>query len=82
MKKQIDYGRDDHPEDDSEREQQAWAIAILDDCEECDDVRIEFTLEEVGRPGYGQVAHLSVASARRIRAALGNALRELGQATD
>ena len=82
MKKQIDYGRDDHPEGDPEREQEAWAVAILDDCEECDDLRIELTVEEVGRPGYGQVAHLSVATARRIRAALAQALKELGQPAD
>jgi hypothetical protein len=82
MKKQIDYGRDDHPEDDPERQQQAWAIAILDDCDECGDLRVELTVEEVGRAGYGQVAHLSIETTRRIRAALANALKELGQVPD
>ena len=82
VKKQIDYGRDDHPDDDPERTQEAWAVAILDDCDECGDLRVELTVEEVGRPGYGQVAHLSVGTARRLRAALGNALKELGQAPD
>lgn len=80
MKKLIDYGRDDHPEEeDGEKAQSAWAIAIMDDCPECADLRVELTLEEVGRPGYGQVAHLSPEAARRLRSALGQALKELGQ---
>jgi hypothetical protein len=82
MKKLIEYGRDDHPEDDADKQQAAWAVAILDDCDECGDLRIELTLEEVGRPGYGQVAHLSVATARQLRAALAKALTELGQDPD
>ena len=82
MKRLIEYGRDDHPEDDPERSQQAWALAILDDCEECADLRIELTLEEVGRPGYGQVAHFSTAGARRLRQALARALSELGAPVD
>lgn len=79
MKKLTDYGRDDHPEDDPERAQQAWAVAILDDCEECGDLRVELTLEEVGKPGYGQVAHLAPDTARRLRAALSSALHDLGE---
>ena len=82
MKKLSDYGRDDHPADDPERAQLAWAVAILDDCEECDDLRVELTLEEVGTAGYGQVAHLSPATARRLRNALTTALRELGEDHD
>ncbi len=78
MKKLADYGRDDHPDDDEERAQLAWAVAIMDDCEECGDLRVELTLEEVGRPGYGFSAHLSTASARQLRAALTTALTELG----
>jgi len=79
MKKLTDYGRDDHPADDPERTQLAWAVAVLDDCEECDDIRVELTLEEVGRPGQGLVAHLSAATARQLRQALTNALREVGE---
>jgi hypothetical protein len=82
MKKQIDYGRDDHPADDPERSQLAWAVAIFDDCEGCDDIRVELTLEEVGRPGYGMVAHLSPQTTRRLRKALTNALREVGEDKD
>ncbi len=79
MKKLIEYGRDDHPDDDPDREQLAWAVAILDDCEACDDLRVELTLEEVGKAGYGQVAHLSPDTARRLRSAITSALKELGE---
>ena len=80
MKKLIEYGRDDHPEEeDGDKAQSAWAVAIMDDCPDCADLRVELTLEEVGRPGYGQVAHLSPETARRLRSALGQALKDLGQ---
>ncbi|MGH9278519.1 MAG: hypothetical protein ACRD12_10515 [Acidimicrobiales bacterium] len=79
MKKLADYGLDDHPDDDPERARTAWAVAILDDCDECADLRVELTVEEAGRPGTGVVAHLSPDTARKLRAALALALRELGE---
>lgn len=79
MKKLADYGLDDHPGDDPERARLAWAVAVLDDCEECDEVRVELTLEEEGRPGAGHVGHFAAESARRLRAALATALREIGE---
>lgn len=80
VKKLVDYGRDDHPEEEgADRQQAAWAVAIMDDCPECGDLRVELTIEEVGRPGYGQVAHLSIDGARRMRDVIDRALRELGQ---
>ena len=82
MKKLADYGLDDHPEGDPERAQAAWAVAAMDDCDECGDLRIEMTVEEAGKHGAGIVAHLSPATARRLRAALGQALRELGEPVD
>ena len=82
MKKLADYGRDDHPADDPERAQLTWTVAILDDCEECDDLRVELTVEEAGRPGTGLVGHLAPATARRLRAALATALRDLGEPVD
>lgn len=82
MKKLADYGVDDHPAGDPERAQLAWAVALLDDCDECGDLRVELTVEEAGRPGSGLVGHLSPATARRLRAALATALRELGEAPD
>lgn len=79
MKKLADYGVDDHPADDKERAPASWSVALLDDCEACDDLRVELTLEEVGRPGRGIVAHLAPATARRLRAALATALKEMGE---
>ena len=46
---------------------------MLDDCEECEDPRVELTLEENGRPGTGLVGHLSPATARRLAPALATA---------
>ena len=82
MKKLADYGLDDHPEGDPERAQAAWAVALLDDCDECADLRVEVTLEWAGTPGAGIVAHLAPSTARRLRAALAQALRELGEPVD
>jgi hypothetical protein len=82
MKKLSDYGRDEHPEGDAERPQLAWSVALLDDCDTCEDIRIELILEEVGKPGYGLVAHLAPASARKLRAALTTALKEVGEDRD
>lgn len=79
MKKLADYGRDDHPGDDPEQAAAAWSVAARDDCEGCDGLIVELTVEEVGRPGVGMVAHLSPPSARRLRAALATALREMGE---
>lgn len=80
MRKLSDYGLDDHPAGDPDRAQVAWAVALLDDCEPCGDLRVELTLEEAGRPGGGLVGHLAPPTARRLRLALARALRELGEA--
>lgn len=79
MKKLADYGLDDHPADDPERARLAWAVAALDDCDECNDLRVELTVEEAGDAGAGLVAHLSPNTARRLRAALATALKEMGE---
>lgn len=79
MKKLADYGTDDHPADDPERVPVTWIVAALDDCVECDDLRVELTVEEAGKQGAGLVGHLSPDSARRLRAALAVALREMGE---
>jgi hypothetical protein len=79
VKKLADHGHDDHPEGDPERVPVSWIVAALDDCDECGDLRVELTVEEVGRPGAGFVGHLAPDSARRLRAALATALREMGE---
>lgn len=56
----------------------SWAVAISDDYDDAGG-RVVLTVEEVGRPGTGLVTHLSPALARRLRTALRDALRELGE---
>ena len=81
MRKSIDDAVDDHPADDEERPPVSWAVAVSDDCDACGagELRIVLTVEEQGRAGYGLVAHLAPDTTRRLRAALGDALRELGE---
>lgn len=81
MRRSIDDARDDHPDGDDERPPASWAVGMSDDCEACgeDALRVMLTLEEVGSPGAGLVAHLAPDSARRLRVALRDALSELGE---
>ena len=66
------------PGDDDEHQRVSWAVAISDDYDDAE-VRVVLTVEEVGRAGTGLVAHLSPALTRRLRLALRDALRELGE---
>lgn len=79
VKKSVDFALDDHPPDDDERPPASWTVAAADDCDACADIRVELTLEEAGRAGAGVIAHLAPPSARRLRAALAAALRDLGE---
>ncbi len=79
MRRSIDDAVDDHPAGDDDRPTASWAVGMSDDCEACGDLRVVLTLEEVGRPGQGVVAHLEPATARRLREALAAALAELGE---
>jgi hypothetical protein len=78
---------DDHPFDpadyppsyeDDELTPISWAVAISDDYDDAV-ARVVLTVEEVGRPGAGLVGHLPAPIARRLRMALRDALRELGE---
>ena len=57
----------------------SWAIAIADDYEDAEP-RVVLTVEEVGRAGEGLVGHLNADMARRLRVAIRDALREIGEA--
>ena len=81
MKQSVDFGSDDHAGDD-ERPPTMWSVSILDDCDTCEDIRVELVLEEQGRPGTGVVAHLAAGTAQRLRAALASALRDAGASPD
>jgi hypothetical protein len=76
---------DDHPfsladlppsEEDIQR--LSWAVAINDDYDDAEP-RVVLTVEEVGNPGAGLIAHLNPPLARRLRVALRDALREIGE---
>ena len=76
---------DDHPFDPSELPPGAedaallsWAVAVCDDYDDAEP-RVVLTVEEVGHPGAGLVAHLDAAQARRLRSAIHDALREVGE---
>jgi hypothetical protein len=78
VRKFIDEGADDHPADE-DKDAMNWVVAVSDDCDGCDDLRVVLTVEARDRKGEGLVAHLAGGSARRLRAALATALRELGE---
>lgn len=83
MRRSIDdysLTESDLPSDADELDLQriSWAVAISDDYEDSEP-RVVLTVEEVGVPGAGLVAHLSPAIARRLRIAIRDALREIGE---
>jgi hypothetical protein len=63
---------------DDELARLSWAVAVSDDYEDAIP-RVLLTVEEVGRAGAGLVAHLSPGIVRRLRMALRDALREIGE---
>ena len=76
---------DDHPFEESDLPEGAddamrisWAVAISDDYDDAEP-RVVLTVEAVGRPGEGLVGHFDGAMARRLRVALRDALREIGE---
>jgi hypothetical protein len=83
MRRSIDDASDAHPSsggaDDDDKVPVSWMVQLADDCEACDDLRVVLTLEEVGGAGTGIVAHLDAAGARRLRVAVADALREIGE---
>ena len=50
---------------------------VADDYDDAEP-RVVLTVEEVGSPGEGLIAHLTGDHARRLRLALRDALREIG----
>jgi predicted neutral ceramidase superfamily lipid hydrolase len=79
VKKSIDFAFDDHPDGDEDKARVAWAVAVLDDCDGCADIRVELTVEDAGANGTGVVGHLAPGTVRRLRAALADALRAVGE---
>jgi len=56
----------------------SWGVLISDDYDDADP-RVVLTVEEIGRPGAGLVTHMRPDVARRLRAAIRDALREIGE---
>ena len=72
------FTADDLPEGAEDAAVLSWAVAISDDYDDAEP-RVVLTVEEVGHPGEGLVAHLGPAHVRRLRLALRDALREIGE---
>jgi len=72
------FAPDELPTSDDDLQRLSWAVAISDDYD--DGVpRVVLTVEEVGSAGAGLIAHLPAPIARRLRVALRDALREVGE---
>lgn len=85
MRRSIDdypFSESDMPDDADELDLQrlSWAVAISDDYEDATP-RVILTVEEVGDPGAGLIAHMPPHLARRLRVALRDALKEIGEET-
>jgi hypothetical protein len=81
MRRSIDdypFAEDDLPEGTDDAMRVSWAVAISDDYDDAEP-RVVLTVEEVGAPGGGLVAHLTPDMARRLRIAFRDALREIGE---
>ncbi len=82
MRRSIDdypFRDGDLPPGADDADRLSWGVAISDDYDDAEP-RVVLTLEEIGRPGQGLVAHLGAVQVRRLRAALADALREVGEA--
>jgi hypothetical protein len=81
MRRSIDdypFAEDDLPEGADDAMRLSWAVAISDDYDDAEP-RVVLTVEEVGSPGAGLVGHLTPDMARRLRLALRDAMREIGE---
>ena len=81
MRRSIDdypFSVDDLPVGADDATLVSWAVAISDDYDDTQP-RVVLTVEEGGRAGEGLVAHLGPEHVRRLRVALRDALREIGE---
>ena len=81
MRRSIDdypFQQGDLPAGDEDAKLISWGVAISDDYDDAEP-RVVLTTEEVGSPGTGLVAHLGAEHVRRLRSALRDALREIGE---
>jgi hypothetical protein len=72
------FALDELPPSDEDLQHTSWAVAISDDYDD-GEPRVVLTVEEVGKAGAGLITHLSPPLARRLRVALRDGLREIGE---
>ena len=72
------FAPDEVPPSEEDLQHLSWAVAISDDYDDSEP-RVVLTVEEVGHPGAGLIAHLSPSIARRLRVALRDGLKEIGE---
>jgi hypothetical protein len=72
------FSLEELPPSEEDLQHLSWAVAISDDYDDAEP-RVVLTVEEVGNAGAGLIAHLSAGTARRLRVALRDALREIGE---
>jgi hypothetical protein len=81
MRRSIDdqpFAEADLPPGDEDAMRLSWAVAICDDYDDAEP-RVVLTTEEYGKPGAGLIFHLTPDHVRRLRRALHDALREIGE---
>ena len=81
MRRSIDdypFQPSDLPAGDEDAKLISWGVAISDDYDDAEP-RIVLTIDEIGHPGEGLVGHFTPAMARRLRKALFDGLKEIGQ---
>ena len=76
---QIELG--DMPEGLDDVTPLSWTVAVSDDYDDAEP-RVQLTVERLGEAGEGLVAHLSPTNARRLRQALADARREVGEPSE
>ena len=81
MRRSIDdypFQPSDLPAGDEDSKLISWGVAVSDDYDDAEP-RIVLTVDEIGHAGEGMVGHFTPAMARRLRKALFDGLREIGQ---
>jgi hypothetical protein len=81
MRRSIDdypFQPSDLPAGDEDAKLISWGVAISDDYDDAEP-RVVLTVDEIGHAGEGMVGHFTPAMARRLRKALHDGLKEIGQ---
>jgi len=83
MRRSIDdYPMQPHdlPPGDEDAKLVSWGVAVSDDYDDAEP-RIVLTIDEIGHAGEGLIGHFTPEIARRLRKAIHDGLREIGEET-